>query len=372
MEVIKSSIYYNKQTDILTLPNVLTFDSVNCSICNNNDHKCLMCKRCSLHDVCHNGIDRAMVKKQNQWPAYYCRKCEKNYYDNRIGIEDQWCRECFICNECHPIEKCERMVKWCVECKLDTYHCRFCDICLKHKCHGVVAWNGCGCFGIMEVIELTDDFDYSNIFYMDRCGKCLLSVDAHKYGENKLFELSKKQFLSNTLWQCRICNHIECGLCYNTNATLCSLCYKSETRNYGHDDDKVILAPDIISNYINTGIHDYKNTTSGMRGNVCGNICGICDAYLYDTDKYYKKSWFNPVICEKCAPNGEMPLSNIKKIRAKLPHVDALQYILQMFIPDIAYVIFEYYYEERHYLVGELESLNESMANALANIKYDF
>ena len=346
--------------DIITT----TFYSNVCAICKNNDYKCLMCKRCSLHDECSKGIGTALIKKQNQWPAFYCRVCQKNYYDNRINEKkEEWCHECFVCNECHPSDPCERMIKWCSECELDTYHCRFCDICLKHKCHGVVAWNGCGSIGIFEIVIPSEGIEYTNIAYMDRCGKCLLAVDIHKYAENELLKLPKKDFLLNTLWQCRICSHFECGLCYNVNATLCSLCYKSGTRSYYHDNNVVLLAPYIISNYIHTGISNNQNTPSGMRGSSNGNICGICDAYLYDTDRYVKYEWSNPVICDNCAPNGKMLLSDIKKIRAKLPHIDALQHIMNIFIPEIANIIFEYYYEERHYLMGELEPLSETLAN---------
>ena len=347
MEVIKSSIYYNKHTGDISLPNINHYNNIMCSICKNNDYMCIHCRVCSLHDLCDNGLAQLTIQKQ-QWPTNYCRICEKNYYgyNTTTKTTEEWCNACFICNDCHKESKCTDKYKMinCDECYSETYHCKFCKICLKHECHGVNSWTVCGQYsGFMKVSNRRQN--YSNICYMDRCSKCIRFIDNNKFDNIDSNHYTDAYYVINSLWMCYICSHFECGLCFYISNSVCSMCEKSSNRGYDHMDDRVCV--------------------DGIFGG--GNICGICDEIMYAKDyphnqrpserggHHGKPSWFLPAICSKCAPNDTYTLADIKRIRSRFPHINALPLIKQTFLPEIAYVIFEYYYEERHYLNGELD-----------------
>ena len=349
MEAIKSSLYYDKQTGVITLPNINRHDNITCSICKNNDYICIYCRRCSLHDPCGSGVEQLTIQKTHQiWPNSYCRKCDKNYYNFYSRPNEPWCNVCYICNDCHPDITCGKKVSHCTKCEFNTYHCPTCNICLKHECHGTYSWNGCGVQTGFLTLDEDCDRGYSNICYMDRCSKCVRFLDRCKYGEGYDEDGSyatNKKFIVDSLWICRICAHIECGMCFYVNGAICSMCEKSSNRSYDHMDDVVCIDNHYAS----------------------GNICGICDEIMYAKDYPHnqrpsergsrrgKPSWFLPAICSNCAPNDTYTPTDIKRIRSHFPHINALKIILRAFISEIAYVIFEYYYEERHYLNGELD-----------------
>ena len=81
--------------------------------------------------------------------------------------------------------------------------------------------------------------------------------------------------------------------------------------------------------------------------NVCGDInifnkyihCYTCEDFIPREEEYK--------LCSKCDE------STIKLSRAYLPHYKAKPIIEKQFIPEIAQLIFEYYYKPRRYYEGE-------------------
>ncbi len=76
----------------------------------------------------------------------------------------------------------------------------------------------------------------------------------------------------------------------------------------------------------------------------CGNYCMHCDTYIpYNKGGY---DYYDP--CLNCV-NKKTTIEN----RLLLPHYKAMHIIETQYIPDIAKIIFDYYYVSRRYYEGE-------------------
>jgi hypothetical protein len=339
MNVIKSSIYYNSSTGKISLPNMTPHS---CKICDNADYYCATCKDCALHQKCRVGVQKLTNQRgvpPYHWPTNFCLKCDKNYYDFR-RIEIPWCNICYLCHDCHSKIPCEYKKQYCEECKFDTIHCVGCDICLKHQCHGngMEGFDDCGAyFGINLMQEDRERYKYP-VQYEDRCSKCLTFIDGRKSTVDKENDdLGWSYWIDDTLWVCKACTNVECGRCFHTSRHICSLCIKMGLYCWDFEWDRIL--------------------TERMDGfNNVGAICAIC----YKIGGRYNKSLHSPNICEECSDTGTpFDVKRIPIIRNKIPHIAALV-PLNIFPEIIKYCIFEYYYEERHYLIGELDDVIEN------------
>ena len=75
-----------------------------------------------------------------------------------------------------------------------------------------------------------------------------------------------------------------------------------------------------------------------------GDYCKMCDTHVISDDFIYYKSR-----CKKC-DISKKTLAN----RALLPHIKTKVIIKHHVIPDVAQLIFDYYYEPRRYFEGEI------------------
>ncbi len=335
MDIIKSSIYYNTITGKITLPNL---SKIWCSKCDNDDYMCLLCKKCKLHNICSSGVKKFM--KQGIDNGRFTNTCigcnvySYSYWDEDVSCDV--CCICYICNGCHSDIPCKTNKKYCVECDAETIYCVGCEICLKHECH--TCKQGSQYIPFIN-IESSDKNDYSKIYYTDRCNKCITFIEPAKES-NWYVECSLLEYLKSTLWICRLCVHVECGLCFNQRAQLCSLCLKKGDSYFNFED-------------FDGGYFKYntENKNYYKRGETCG-ICGVI------VISHIRDDLHHPYLCIDCKGDSfnrsNFDIKRIPKLRNKLPHVSALV-PLSVFPDIIKYTIFEYYYEERHYLTGELD-----------------
>ena len=280
MNIIKSSIYYDKSTGVISLPNI---SKLQCVKCESNDYLCLLCNKCKLHETCWQGRHRFMVNENGQRavPYEYCSVCHKTKCDYTNSDTHKFCSICYVCNKCHGANKCEFIRRFCATCNSNTIHCVGCDVCLKHYCHDCK--NGRNVMYGHHIILEPDHFeDYSTVFYKDRCSTCIRFVDP--VNVNDMPEMPMIEHLKSTLWICRICIGVECGICFNQTEEVCSLCAADHMRYFNVED----------FSYCCFGTIDPTNgKISYKRGRVC-TMCGIVEI-----GKFNEEIWL-PHYCKAC------------------------------------------------------------------------
>ena len=325
---LPGSIYYDKTTKVISLPNIYGYQ---CKKCDNSEYLCLLCNKCKLHDWCWEGRYKFMVDVNGQYcHSYdkYCAVCCKtNHFTNLF------CSVCYVCDNCHA-DKCEYMRRFCKECNLTTIHCTGCNNCLLHSCHVCSAATGVK-YGHFINIEPINMEDYSPAYYKDRCSTCIRFVAPANIIYNP--EIPIIDYLKSTLWICRICVSVECGMCFNQRNEVCSLCAADTSRYFNTED--------FSDCYFSTVSHGYKK----------GEVCAMCGTVEIGANR--DELWY-PYYCKIClgtaANSYEFDITRIPKLRSNIPHIAALL-PLSRFPDIIKYCIFEYYYIPRHYYTGELE-----------------
>ena len=162
--------------------------------------------------------------------------------------------------------------------------------------------------------------------------------------QNDTWDADPSVNLSISLY-CVLCakHHPVCCQCYICNQFICEKCQRFRGEKIKKKNIKRL------------------DLTPGTKHRSL--ICKLCE--LYDVENIYTISYcvycdsIYPyrdgcyLRCKKCMLENKANPINLIEARKRLPHKKAKLIIEMQFIPEIAQLIFDYYYYPRRYLLGE-------------------